>query len=261
MKNVTQKRPRRSADLRTNWSWQVLASDDELFGSLEQSFNLRCTPRIREFIARALATFAWQQAPSPTREQYSAARTKLVQETVNFLKLLEQFRTSTDGAEQWAIGRLIFAIGEPAHGYGAEGPPTTVPRSQLEARLSDAVLNLELERRGRGRPKLDREGIFCALYVGFEAAGGHPTANYQDTTGLIDSRFVRFVRKILEACPQEVKLALGTGIASAVREQLREWRKSPGTRGGPNHQLGRQQYKYLVAGQNNHQPTANWSAP
>lgn len=237
-----------TADPAVTWSWRDMASDEALFAALEQQFRLKIGCRVREHISREFAVFGAWYSPGPTPTEITAARKRLVEGTQAYVRMLRDFRTSSDKAQQLAAEDLFFAAGEPKQAYRVEeSPPDPPPISRIEVQLSQAILSLESRRRSRGRPKINRERVFCALYIAFEAGGGNPTANFNVLAGRIESKFVSFVQQLVSACPKQIRHAIGASIPSSIREQLRIWRNQPGRAGAPDHTMARQQLRYIAA--------------
>ena len=230
---------------------EALMHDDDLFERIQALLGFVVTPRIRHYIASHLRVYAAVNCRGPGKSEISAARKKIVEGVEVFLKEIKGFRESSESAERQAW-KEFFQVSEISYHRDdtviRSGDHRLEGHSAIEIKLLELLEFAEIRRSKKpGRPRKSREEIFCALYLAFQAAGGYPSANWIDKENKIDSKFVKFATMIIDACPSLLRENLRPGLASALRTQLRKWRKSPAARGAPGDTYGEAWLQHLTA--------------
>lgn len=226
-----------------------IADDAALFQSIESATGLRFSDRHRVFISDAIRGFTAIEHLRPDGAVKAAKSEALAKISEKLLERLKIFREAKDVESRAAYQAFLMQTGQGVWG-GDDGWPSPDRQSPIEASLETFIGRVGHRGKTGAPQKGNRVVLFSNLFIAFESAGGLPTANYCDFTGEIQGKFIEFVWLVLASLPKAIRIGVAgsrQSLASALRNQLRIWRKDPGATGSPFAALARVQLKYLIA--------------
>jgi hypothetical protein len=214
-----------------------IVRDTDFWSQLENDLKIVVPWALRRRLLTMIGAHHITQARLP-RQQEAKVRGKLVRVIEAFLSDMEAMRTNDDVVVRAVFNRFVFPFDSatpPIDDLVSRYEPPIYDRTKCEQQLLEVlrIARAQSRSRGRGAPSKQREVLFCAFFAAFKAAGGNPTANWNTGKDGIDGAFVQFCTRVVGRCPTDVSDALQKGLASALRSQLRTWRRNPKSAYGP----------------------------